>query len=120
LPLGGPRRFAWAGVRHRQPARLRAHRHSRRRRYLGRKLFDASLDNYARQRRENLAAAAGPPSTAAEVIGINAAISSRAEHRLLVPINGARAILPQLGREDGSAAGIGGPGMIRIFNDRSS
>ena len=71
--------------------------------FLGRKLFDASLDNYIQTDAAiNYGNSGGPLINArGEVIGINAAISSRASSiGFAVPINGAAAILPQL-RERG-------------------
>ena len=71
--------------------------------YLGRKLFDASLDNYIQTDAAiNFGNSGGPLiNSRGEVIGINAAISSRASNiGFAVPINGASAILPQL-REKG-------------------
>jgi len=67
--------------------------------FIGRKLFDASLDDYIQTDAAiNLGNSGGPLINArGEVIGINAAISSRAMNiGFAVPINQAVAILPQL------------------------
>ncbi len=74
--------------------------------FIGRKLFDTSLDNYIQTDAAiNFGNSGGPLINArGEVIGINAAISSRASNiGFAVPINGAAAILPQL-RERGRVA----------------
>jgi serine protease Do len=71
--------------------------------FVGRKLFDASLDDYIQTDAAiNFGNSGGPLINAAgEVVGINSAISSRASNiGFAVPINQAVAILPQL-REHG-------------------
>ena len=71
--------------------------------FIGRKLFDTSLDRYIQTDAAiNFGNSGGPLINArGEVIGINAAISSRASNiGFAVPINQASAILPQL-RDNG-------------------
>ncbi len=71
--------------------------------FIGRKLFDSSLDRYIQTDAAiNFGNSGGPLINArGEVIGINSAISSRAANiGFAVPINQASAILPQL-RETG-------------------
>jgi serine protease Do len=81
--------------------------------FLGRKLFDKSLDNYIQTDAAiNFGNSGGPLINArGEVIGINAAISSRASNiGFAVPINGASGILPQLrakGRVTRGYIGVG-------------
>jgi serine protease Do len=74
--------------------------------YIGRKLFDRSLDNYIQTDAAiNFGNSGGPLINArGEVIGINAAISSRASNiGFAVPVNQARDVLPQL-KERGRVA----------------
>lgn len=71
--------------------------------YLGRKLFDPSLDDYIQTDAAiNLGNSGGPLLNArGEVVGISAAVSEHANNiGFAVPINQARSILPQL-RTDG-------------------
>jgi serine protease Do len=80
--------------------------------FLGRKLFNTSLDRYIQTDAAiNFGNSGGPLiDTRGEVVGINAAISSRAANiGFAVPINQARAILPQLraGRVSRGYIGIG-------------
>jgi serine protease Do len=67
--------------------------------FIGRKLFDRSLDNYIQTDAAiNFGNSGGPLINArGEVIGINAAISSRASNiGFAVPVNQARDVIPQL------------------------
>lgn len=82
--------------------------------YLGRKLFDLSLDNYIQTDAAiNFGNSGGPLINArGEVIGINAAMSSRASNiGFAVPINGASSILPQLRAQGHVSRGYIGVGL---------
>ncbi len=88
--------------------------------YLGRKLFDASLDNYIQTDAAiNFGNSGGPLiNSRGEVIGINAAISSKASNiGFAVPINGATAILPQLRARGRVSRGYIGVGLRDIDPD---
>jgi serine protease Do len=88
--------------------------------YLGRKLFDASLDNYIQTDAAiNFGNSGGPLINAhGEVIGISAAISSRASNiGFAVPINGAAAILPQLRAKGRVSRGYIGVGLRDVDLD---
>jgi serine protease Do len=88
--------------------------------YLGRKLFDASLDNYIQTDAAiNFGNSGGPLINArGEVIGINAAVSSRASNiGFAVPVSGAAAILPQLRAHGRVTRGYIGVGLREIDSD---
>jgi serine protease Do len=88
--------------------------------FLGRKLFDASLDNYIQTDAAiNYGNSGGPLINArGEVIGINAAISARASSiGFAVPINGAAAILPQLRERGRVSRGYVGVALRNIDTD---
>ncbi len=89
--------------------------------FLGRKLFNASLDNYIQTDAAiNLGNSGGPLINArGEVIGINAAVSARASNiGFAVPINGASMILSQLrsrGYVSRGYAGVGLRDVLRLW-----
>ncbi len=88
--------------------------------FLGRKLFDKSLDNYIQTDAAiNFGNSGGPLINArGEVIGINAAISSRASSiGFAVPINGASAVLPQLRARGHVSRGYMGVGLRDVDGD---
>jgi serine protease Do len=88
--------------------------------FLGRKLFDMSLDNYIQTDAAiNFGNSGGPLiNSKGEVIGINAAISSRASSiGFAVPINGASAVLPQLRARGHVSRGYMGVDLREIDSD---
>ena len=85
--------------------------------FIGRKLFDKSLDDYIQTDAAiNFGNSGGPLINAAgEVVGINSAISSRASNiGFAVPINQAVAILPQLKERGRVARGFIGAGLTDV------
>jgi serine protease Do len=94
--------------------------------FIGRKLFDQSLDDYIQTDAAiNFGNSGGPLiNTRGEVVGINSAISSRATSiGFAVPINQAVAILPQLKAKGRVSRGFIGvtltdvtPGLQRALN----
>jgi serine protease Do len=85
--------------------------------FIGRKLFDASLDDYIQTDAAiNFGNSGGPLINAAgEVVGINSAISSRASNiGFAVPINQAAAILPQLKAHGRVSRGFIGVGLTDV------
>ena len=88
--------------------------------FLGRKLFDMSLDDYIQTDAAiNFGNSGGPLiNSRGEVIGINAAISSRAiSIGFAVPINGASAVLPQLRARGRVSRGYMGVGLRDVDQD---
>ena len=88
--------------------------------FLGRKLFDMSLDDYIQTDAAiNFGNSGGPLiNSRGEVIGINAAISSRASSiGFAVPINGASAALPQLRARGRVSRGYMGVGLRDVDAD---
>ena len=85
--------------------------------FIGRKLFDPSLDDYIQTDAAiNFGNSGGPLINAAgEVVGINSAISSRASNiGFAVPINQAVAILPQLKKSGRVSRGFIGVGLTDV------
>jgi serine protease Do len=88
--------------------------------YLGRKLFDASLDNYIQTDAAiNFGNSGGPLiDSRGDVIGISAAISSQANNiGFAVPINQARDILEALRRDGHVTRGYIGVGLHDVDED---
>ena len=88
--------------------------------FIGRKLFDASLDDYIQTDAAiNFGNSGGPLINArGEVVGINSAISSRASNiGFAVPINQAMAILPQLKARGKVSRGFIGVALTDVTPD---
>jgi serine protease Do len=88
--------------------------------FIGRKLFDMSLDNYIQTDAAiNFGNSGGPLINArGEVIGINSAISRQASSiGFAVPINQAKAILPQLKAKGGVSRGYIGVALRDVDPD---
>ena len=88
--------------------------------YIGRKLFDKSLDNYIQTDAAiNFGNSGGPLINArGEVVGINAAISQRASNiGFAIPINQASAILPQLKKAGRVSRGYIGVALTDVTPD---
>ena len=88
--------------------------------YLGRKLFDTSLDNYIQTDAAiNFGNSGGPLiNGSGQVVGINSAISQRASNiGFAVPINEARSILPQLRAEGRVTRGYMGVRLTDVDPD---
>ena len=88
--------------------------------YLGRKLFDSSLDDYIQTDAAiNFGNSGGPLINGrGEVVGINSAISQRASNiGFAVPINEASSILPQLKTRGRVTRGYMGVGLTDVDPD---
>lgn len=88
--------------------------------FLGRKLFDPSLDHYIQTDAAiNFGNSGGPLLNArGEVVGINSAISSRANNiGFAVPINQVRAVLPQLKTRGRVSRGYIGVSLVAVTPD---
>ncbi len=91
--------------------------------YLGRKLFDNSLDNYIQTDAAISLGNSGGPliNSEGKVVGINSAISSRASNiGFAVPINQASAILPQLKARGRVSRGYIGVALTDVDADLES
>ena len=88
--------------------------------YIGRKLFDKSLDHYIQTDAAiNFGNSGGPLiNSRGEVVGINAAISQRASNiGFAIPINQASAILPQLKKTGRVSRGYMGVALTNVTPD---
>jgi serine protease Do len=88
--------------------------------FIGRKLFDTSLDRYIQTDAAiNFGNSGGPLiNSRGEVIGINAAISSKASNiGFAVPINQATAVLPQLREHGHVSRGFIGVALKKVDAD---
>jgi serine protease Do len=88
--------------------------------FIGRKLFDTSLDRYIQTDAAiNFGNSGGPLiNSRGEVIGINAAISSKASNiGFAVPINQATAVLPQLREHGHVSRGFIGVALKKVDPD---
>ena len=88
--------------------------------YIGRKLFDSSLTDYIQTDAAiNFGNSGGPLiNTRGEIVGINSAISARASNiGFAVPVNQARAVLPQLKQYGRVARGFIGVSLKDVDAD---
>jgi serine protease Do len=88
--------------------------------FIGRKLFDSSLDNYIQTDAAISFGNSGGPliNTRGEIVGINSAVSRQANNiGFAIPINQARAILPQLRSEGRVSRGYIGVALRDVDPD---
>ena len=88
--------------------------------FIGRKLFDPSLDDYIQTDAAiNFGNSGGPLiNTRGEVIGINSAISRRANNiGFAIPINQVTEVLPQLRTRGRVSRGFIGVSLVRVTPD---
>ncbi|MGE0461237.1 MAG: trypsin-like peptidase domain-containing protein [Vicinamibacterales bacterium] len=88
--------------------------------FIGRKLFDSSLDNYIQTDAAISFGNSGGPliNMRGEIVGINAAVSRQANNiGFAIPINQARAILPQLRSEGRVSRGYIGVALRDVDPD---